>query len=546
MPKRFLTEKEPLPLAVAMRATIARGYRRDDAKADLVAGIITGVVALPLSMALAIGAGVPPQYGLFTAIVAGIVISLTGGSMHTVSGPTAAFVVLLVPITTRYGVGGLLLASLMAGLIMLAMGLFRLGRLIQFVPHPVTTGFTAGIGVVIAVFQLGDVLGFGPLTGERIGDRLLDFVSRIDQARWHEAVLAAVTIIVIIGFPKINRRIPSPLVGLTAAAVVGWFFTRQGWKVATIGSRFGGIPAVPPLPMLPWAETGFGIVGDLAGPALAIAMLGAIESLLSAVVADGMAGARHDPDSELVGLGIGNIVAPFFGGFAATGAIARSATGIRAGGRTPLMVVFHSLFVLAAMLLFAPLLGWLPMSAMGGLLLVVAWNMADAGHFLRIVRTAPRSDVMVLIACFALTVIFDMVVAVAVGMVLASFLFMRRMIEISGATLVGEAHTPFGVETGVLRYEIAGPLFFGAAHKAMEALISVDHSVRHVVIDLSDVPAVDATGLVALQSSLRHLHRLGITVSIEGVRPQPERALTKAGIVPGDGLEIHNLETSTG
>lgn len=284
-----------------------------------------------------------------------------------------------------------------------------------------------------------------------------------------------------------------------------------------------------------------GDISNLASSALAIALLGAIESLLCAVVADGMTGGRHDPDSELLGLGLGNIVAPFFGGFAATGAIARTATGIRAGGRTPIAVVIHSLFILASVLALAPLLGHIPMAAMAGLLLVVAWNMADAAHFLRITRIAPRSDVLVLWACFVLTVAFDMVVAVSVGVVLAALLFIRRMSEISGATLVGgpDGHTALGLPPGVVFYDVAGPMFFGAAEKAFEALTVVSDGVHTVIMDLEDVPAIDATGLVALETTVQRLNGFGIKVVLSGVRSQPRRALAKAGFADSPGkLEI--------
>ncbi|HKX74016.1 MAG TPA: SulP family inorganic anion transporter, partial [Acidimicrobiia bacterium] len=261
------------------------------------------------------------------------------------------------------------------------------------------------------------------------------------------------------------------------------------------------------------------------------ALLGAIESLLCAVVADGMTGSRHDPDSELLGLGLGNIVVPFFGGFAATGAIARTATGIRAGGRTPVTSIIHSLFLLVAVLALAPLLGYIPMAAMAGLLLVVAWNMADVGHFLRMFRIAPRSDITVLLVCFLLTVLFDMVIAVAVGVVLAALLFMRRMVEISGATLIGgpQGHTAQGLPPGVIFYDIGGPLFFGAAEKALGALTTVTGGVHTVIIDLEDVPAIDATGLVALESTIANLNGHGIKVVLTGVQTQPRRALERAG-----------------
>jgi SulP family sulfate permease len=494
-------------------------------------------------MALAIAAGAPPEYGLFTAIVAGIVIALTGGSMHTVSGPTAAFVVLLVPVTARYGIQGLLVATAIAGMITLLMGIFGFGKLIQFVPHPVTAGFTAGIAVVIVVLQLGDFLGLGTLEGERIWDRLSDLASRIDQVSWPDLGVGLLTLAVLIFWPKLNTKVPSPLVGLVAATVAGVVLVAAGQDVVTIESQFGGVPGSLPTPTLPWSGGGLTVddVTSLLPTAVAIAVLGAIESLLCAVVADGMTGRRHDPDSELVGLGFGNLIAPFFGGFAATGAIARTATGIRAGSRTPFAVVIHSLFLLVAMLALAPLLGYIPMAGMAGLLMLVAWNMSDARHFVRITRIAPRSDVMVLWVCFGLTVAFDMVVAVAVGVVLAAMLFMRRMVEISGAQLVGgpEGHTLAGLPPGVVFYDVAGPLFFGAAQKALDALTVVGAGVHTVIIDLEDVPAIDATGIVALESTVAHLNKAGAKVVLSGVKDQPRRALAKAGFRDEAGkLEI--------
>lgn len=540
---RLATQGSKVPFAAALRAVIRRGYSVNDLRADAIAGVILGVVALPLSMALAIAAGAPPEYGLFTAIVAGIVIALTGGSMHTVSGPTAAFVVLLVPVTARYGVQGLLVATAMAGVMMLAMGVFGLGRLIQFVPHPVTTGFTAGIAVVIVVLQLGDFLGLGTLEGERIWERLGDLFSRMEEISWPDVAVGVLTLAVLIFWPRVSKRVPGPLVGLVVATLAGVALAASGNEVVTIESQFGGVPGSFPRPTLPWSGTGlsFDDISALLPTAAAIALLGAIESLLCAVVADGMTGGRHNPDGELVGLGLGNMVAPFFGGFAATGAIARTATGIRAGGRTPFTVVIHSLFLLAAMLALAPLLGYIPMAGMAALLMLVAWNMSDVSHFVRITRIAPRSDVLVMWVCFVLTVAFDMVVAVGVGVVLAAMLFMRRMVEISGAELIGgpEGHSFAGLPPGVVFYDVAGPLFFGAAEKALDALALVGEGVHTVIIDLEDVPAIDATGLVALESTVSRLNRAGAKVVLSGVRAQPRRALAKAGFRDETGkLEI--------
>jgi sulfate permease, SulP family len=548
----------PLRLASALRSALAEGYSRRELRADLLAGIVVGIVALPLSMALAVASGVPPQHGLYTAIVAGGVIALLGGSRVQVSGPTAAFVVLLAPIAARFGVGGLLLATLLAGAILVAMGLLRLGGLIQFVPFPVTTGFTAGIAVVIATLQFQDLLGLA-VAGrpEHFTERVAALARALPTTHLPDLAIGLFTLAVLLAWPKLTRRVPAPLVALTlaaaaAAALVRWL---PGFEVATIASRFEveiggvlrhGVPQLPPLPVLPWGLPGpdgeplrlsFGLFRELAPSAFAIAMLGAIESLLSAVVADGMTGHTHDPDAELVAQGVGNLVAPFFGGIAATGAIARTATNVRAGARSPLAAIVHALFVLASVLALAPLLGFLPMASLAALLLVVAWNMSEARHVAHALRVAPKSDVLVLLTCLGLTVFFDMVVSVTVGVLLAALLFMRRMAEVSGVRLVGEEHhlAAEGLPHDVLVYEVAGALFFGAAQKAMSALQRVPSGVSVVMLDLSAVPAIDATGLVSLEAAIGRLHALHVFVVLAGVQEQPARALAKAGIrdLPG-------------
>ncbi|MCK6474829.1 MAG: C4-dicarboxylic acid transporter DauA [Planctomycetes bacterium] len=538
----------PLRPASALRASLAEGYGRRDVQADLMAGIVVGLVALPLSMALAIASGVPPQHGLYTAIVAGGLVALLGGSRVQVSGPTAAFVVMLAPISAKFGLGGLLLATLLAGIIQMLMGWLRLGQLIQFIPHPVTSGFTAGIAVVIATIQVKDFLGLSfPGTPETWFERVTLIAEHLSSVHWPEVALGLATLAVLILWPRVTRKVPAPLVALGVAAAAA-FAAKQVWpalQIATINSRFNGIPQLPPLPCLPWNFPGpdgqpmvisLELLRDLALPALAIAMLGAIESLLSAVVADGMTGQTHDPDAELLAQGTGNIVAPFFGGFAATGAIARTATNVRSGGRSPLAAVFHALFVLAAVLAVAPLLGYLPMAALAALLLLVAWNMSEVKHFVHVVRVAPQSDVLVLLTCFTLTVVFDMVVAVTAGIVLAALLFMRRMAEVTGARLVEEHHRlDAPLPPGVVLYEIAGPLFFGAAQKAMSALGTVGNGHKVVLLDLRGVPAMDATGLVNLESTLARLQGAGIYVILAGVQPQPGSVLEKAGWQDEDG-----------
>jgi sulfate permease, SulP family len=550
---RRASEKIVFPQpARALREILSEGYGAAILRADLMAGLVVGVVALPLSMALAIASGVPPQHGLYTAIVGGATIALLGGSRVQVSGPTAAFVVILAPISHHFGLGGLLLATLMAGLLLMAMGVARMGRLIEFVPHPVTTGFTSGIAVVIGTLQVKDLLGLSvPDMPEHFLDKVGVLVKALPSAQLADFLVGLLTLAVLFAWRKVTEKVPAALVALLLAGAAAAAMSRfiPGFHVATIGSQFHyvvggvthpGIPQLPPLPVLPWRMPGadgqplqlsFSLIRDLAPPAFAIAMLGAIESLLSAVVADGMSGHQHDPDAELLALGTGNFLVPFFGGIPATGAIARTATSIRSGARTPLAAFFHSVVVLLAVLLLAPVLGYLPMASLAALLLLVAWNMSEREHFAHMVRVAPRSDLAVLLTCFGLTVVFDMVVSVTVGVVLASLLFLRRMSEVSTVRLVDEH--PFGLDrplpSGVVLYEVAGPLFFGAARQAMAALAATNKGVRVVVLDLRSVPAMDVTGLVALESAMERLQRAQVFVVLAGVQPQPLRVMARAG-----------------
>jgi SulP family sulfate permease len=529
----------PVAVAVALRRALGSGYDAAALRADLLAGSVVGIVALPLSMALAIAVGVAPQYGLYTAIVGGAIAALTGGSKFQVTGPTAAFVVILAPIVTTHGLAGLLTAGLMAGVILLAMGIARLGRLVQFIPYPVTSGFTAGIAIVIATLQLKDGLG---LSLSHMPERFTDKLAALWAARgsWSpvELGVAAGTLALLLLVPRVVRRVPAPLLALGGMAALAWAF---GLPVETIGTRFhsvidgrtvAGIPPLPPAPGLPWGGTPltFELVRVLLPAAFAIAMLGAIESLLSAVVADGMTGKRHDPDAELVGQGLANIAAPFFGGIAATGALARTATAVRAGARSPIAALVHSGVVLASMVLLAPLVAYLPMASLAALLLLVAWNMAEIRHIAHVLRSAPRSDVIVLVVCATLTVLFDMVVAVSAGIVLAALLFMRRMAEITRSRLlqVDDAESSYAIPPGVALYEIAGVLFFGAAEQAMRALATIGGEVRVVVLGLGRVSVIDASGLVALESALERLRRERKFVIITGPLPEPRRVFERA------------------
>jgi len=548
-----------LRLFAALRESFKAGYHAADFRADLLAGAVVGVVALPLSMALAIASGVAPQHGLYTAIVAGGLIALLGGSRVQVSGPTAAFVVILAPISAQFGVGGLLVATMLAGLILIAMGLARAGKLIQFIPYPVTIGFTAGIAVVIATLQLKDLFGLdmGPMPDHYV-ERMAAIISALPSWHHSDTLLGLGTLGLLLVWPRISSRVPAPLLALTVATLAAWLLKRSlpGFDVATIADRFHyiaadgslkqGIPQLPPLFALPWSWPGangehfsmsWSVIRSLLPSAFAIAMLGGIESLLSAVVADGMTGTQHDSDAELVAQGVGNFVAPFYGGIAATGAIARTATNVRSGARSPIASIVHALVVLAAVLALAPLLGQLPMAALAALLLVVAWNMSEAKHFFLSIKTSPGSDTLVLLTCFSLTVVFDMVISVSVGVVLASLLFMRRMADLSEVKKLEEHHPGLDRELPpeVVYYEIAGPLFFGAAHRATSALHIVHDRARVVVLDLRSVPAMDATGVVNLRSAIARLHKDKLFVVIAGAQPGCDELLRRSGVVNETG-----------
>jgi SulP family sulfate permease len=453
-----------------------------------------------------------------------------------------------------------LVAGGLAGVILLGMGALKVGRLIEYIPHPVTTGFTAGIAVVIATIQLKDVLG---LQLAHAPDSYVERWRLMWQAHasFHPAELAvgAATLLLLLGLPRLLPRLPAPLCALALVSITTALLPRvlPGFHVDTIGSRFHlviagrevhGIPPLPPMPMLPWRMPGpdgrplhldFATIQALLPPAFSIAMLGAIESLLAAVVSDGMSGTKHDSDAELLALGIGNLLCPFFGGIAATGALARTATNIRAGARSPLASAIHALFVLACTVALAPLVAYLPMAALGGLLLLVAKNMAEVRAFTHIVRVAPRSDVIVLLVCFFLTVFFDMVIAVSIGVVLAALLFMRRMAELTDVKLDTGTMARLELPRGVRLYQIAGPLFFGAAQKAMSVLESIRDRSLAIILSLELVPTMDATGLVAFETMIAKLKRSGHTVILSGLNPQPAEVLARAGIVPErDGLII--------
>lgn len=536
----------------ALRSSLKEDFTPAGIQANLLAGLTVGVIALPLSMALAIASGVAPQRGLYTAIVAGIVIALSGGSRVNISGPTAAFVVVLLPIVQQYGLGGLLVSGFMAGVILVLMGVLRLGRLIEIVPYPVIVGFTAGIGVVIATLQIKDFLGLDLAAQDgHYVDKLLQLVQALPTLNWHETLVGVLTFAVLLVWPKFKSRIPGHLVALLAGSVAAWLLSLLGsdYAVATIGTRFhyelnglagSGIPPILPEFGLPWEQVGLGgqsaalsfdLIQNLMGAAMTIAMLGALESLLCATVADGMSGKKHNPDDELIGQGLGNMIVPLFGGVPATAAIARTAANIRAGGTSPLSSVIHGLFILAAILLLAGVLAYIPMAAMAALLLMVAWNMSEAGHFVRILKTAPRNDVVTLLTCFLLTVLFDMTVAVAVGMGLAAMLFIRHSIVFTeGSRVSHEAAHALNFPREVAVYDINGPLFFGSAQKALKNLTDITPEVRVVVLDMSEVSMIDMSAIVLMESIVKNLDRNNVGLIINNLQPRMILKLRKVGV----------------
>lgn len=557
--------------ARAVRESIREGYRFADLQADVVAGFVVAAVAVPLSLAFGIASGVPPQYGLVTAIIAGFLTALLGGSRVQVTGPTAAFIVLLAPIAAQHGHRGLAFASVLSGLVLVGMGALRLGRLVQLVPYPVTVGFTAGVGVVIAILQVEALCGVAPPEGAggmRALERLVAFAGRAAEVDPHDVTVGLVTLAVLLAWRKVPTRVPGAIIALPLAAFLssGLHEWIPGAHVESLADRFGdptrpyGVVAELPQLLAPWNLPGpegvavrssplpsYDLLHDVLPSSFAIAMLAALATLLSAVVADGMSGRRHDPDSELLALGFANVVAPFFGAIPASGAIARTVTNVRTGGRTPVAAMAHALFVLVAVLTLAPALGRVPMASLAALLLTVAWNMAEVPHIVRVVRTAPRADAVVLLVCLGLTVAFDMTIAVGVGITLASFLFMRRMIELGGARFLEphehEAHGP--TPPGVAVYQIAGPLFFGAAHKATTNLFGLQKTkTRVVVLELTDVPAIDATGIVNLRSAIERLGHSGVRVVLTGLQDEPSTALRRAGLFdPAAKHPVHTRPT---
>ncbi|MFW0696306.1 C4-dicarboxylic acid transporter DauA [Aliarcobacter butzleri] len=486
-------------------------------KDNILSGLTVGIIALPLSMALAIATGVPPELGLYTAIIAGIFAALFGSSKINISGPTAAFIVILIPIVQEFGITGLLLCGLLSGIILVLIGVLKLGTLIELIPYPVTVGFTSGIAVVIATFQIKDFFG---LTIPNFEGSYLDKIYLIFNSfhtfNIYEFFIGALTLSLLIFWQKTKSKIPSALIALTITTIVVAFLNIYfNIDISTINSTFNykigslegtGIPPILLQFSLPWSflapeDINFALIYKLLPHAIAIAILGALESLLCAVISDGMTGNKTDPNKELIGQGITNMIVPFFGGIPATAAIARTVVNIKSGGTSKLSSIVHSLFILVSITFLAKYLSYLPMASLSALLLMVAWNMSEVKHFVNIIKIAQKDDVYVLLTCFFLTVIIDMQIAVAVGIGLASVLFIKRTIDLYSIELVSNQSREYQDNLeNILIYDINGPMFFGAAQKALKTLLNINEKTNIVILNMKNVSMLDVTAMVALKS----------------------------------------------
>lgn len=526
---RIPPEFEPKLLTI-----LREGYSTKDLARDGLSGIVVGIVALPLAIAFAIASGVRPEQGLYTAIIAGLLISILGGSRVQIGGPTGAFIVLVAGVVAEFGYEGLAVATMMAGAFLVIMSLARLGHVIRFIPYPVTVGFTSGIALIIAIGQLGDGLGLDVASvPPEFWEKIVVFAGHIGTASPWAVLIFLLTVAIIQLWSRVPSRVPGPLVALVASTVVAHLF---GLDVATIESRFGAVPRS--FPTLQPIHIDWSILPDLVSPAMAIALLAAIESLLSAVVADGLIGGRHRSNAELFAQGIANLASPLFGGIPATGAIARTATNVRNGGRTPIAGIVHAATLLLILVIAGPWASLIPMATLAGILVVVAYNMSEWHAFLRLLR-APRSDLLVLITTFFLTVAVDLAVAIQVGVVLSALLFMRRMAEVTQvkpvrdimqyetATVRGDA--PTQIPPGVEVFEINGSFCFGAARTFTETILSVHSAPRVVILRMRHVLAMDATGLHALEDVTARLKKRGTHLILSGVHAQPLRVLERSG-----------------
>lgn len=519
-------------------------------KNNVFSGLTVGIIALPLSMALAIAIGVPPQNGLYTAIIAGIIAAVFGSSKVNISGPTAAFVVILIPIVQEFGLQGLLICGLLSGFILLLMGVFKLGTLIELVPYPVTVGFTTGIAVVIAIFQIKDFFGLHieNFSGH-FHQKIYLLFTNFHTFQLNELIVGLSTLLILIAWGKTKSKIPAALIALSIVTiwVVIYNMANPENQISTIYSTFqydingvvgNGIPPIPLQFSFPWSgysleSLNLDMFYKILPHSVAIAILGALESLLCAVITDGMTNNRTNPNKELIGQGLANIAVPFFGGIPATAAIARSAANVKSGATSNISSVIHALFIFLSIIFLAPYLSYLPMASLSALLLIVAWNMSEVKHFVNIIKVAPKHDVYVLLTCFILTVLLDMQIAVGVGMGLASILFIKRTIELYSINLVNNKHSQLypNIPEDVAIYDIDGPMFFGAAQRALKTLLDTKGDIKTVIINLENVSMMDMTALVAFKSIIDNFKRNDKNLIIVGASNRISKKFEKLGIV---------------
>ncbi len=531
-------------LVPKLYSCLKEGYTRNDLVRDLMAGAIVGIVALPLAIAFAIASGVKPEQGLFTAVVAGFLISALSGSRVQIGGPTGAFIVVVFGIVHQYGYAGLAVATMMAGALLILMGLARLGTVIKFIPYPMTVGFTSGIALIIATTQIKDFLGLtieSP-SAEFVG-RLEDYAGHLTTLSPQALLVGALSLAIIIFWPKVTKKIPGSIIAILASTALVQLLDLP---VATIGSEFGSVPSLLPAPKLPQVE--LSMIPELISPALTIALLAAIESLLSAVVADGMTGTRHRSNMELVAQGVANLVTPLFGGIPATGAIARTATNVKSGGRSPVAGIAHALTLLLILLFFGRWATLIPMASLAAVLLVVAYHMSEWRHFVKLLRS-PKADILVMLTTFGLTVFVDLTVAIETGVVLSAILFMHRMAgaaevrhikeeleedyDEEDALAISSRQIPEGVEV----FEIYGPFFFGAANQFTDTLSIVKKPPKILILRMRHILTIDATALRALEDVCDKTRREGTRLLLSGVQDQLLGPLKKAGIYAKIGGE---------
>lgn len=539
--------KEFVPKLVTL---LKQGISKETLTKDFLSGLIVGIVALPLAISFAIASGVSPEKGILTAIIAGIVISILGGSRVQIGGPTGAFIVIIYAIVQQYGTDGLIIATFMAGFIMIGSGLARLGNLLKFIPYSLVVGFTSGIALIIFSSQINDFLGLsiGQVPADFI-DKWAVYFDNLHNINWYAISIATTTVLITLHFQKIIKKIPGSIIAIVLATIFVQVFEIP---VDTIESNFGNIPNSLGLPSIP--NVSFDTIQALIQPAFAIAILGSIESLLSAVVSDSMIGAKHRSNIELVAQGAANIVSSLFGGIPATGAIARTATNVNNGGRTPIAGIVHALVLLVIMLLFAPYAKLIPMASLAGILMVVAYHMSEWKQFKSILK-GNRMDIIILLTTFFLTVIFDLVIAIEIGIVLSSFIFMKRMsqsVQIQDFSkdsenddhLFEEEH--LDLPKGLVLYEINGPLFFGAARQFQETIINTHTAPKVVVIRMRYVPLIDATGYQSLKEIIKTYKAQNINVIISGVRKNLRKDFEKNGMFTfiEDSFVVEEINTA--